>query len=152
MKDILNIVSYLLNAVFLIIILVLLNTRGESNTKSIDPSEKLEIIKATIIEAENANMPLRVQSLARVHGITLDSLVFTNNVEPYRGYLISTWDVDEQQTLTTNQWVANGYEDKWVRKKKTILVGLTEMTISDDNMVHWMADWSSAYFTAKSDK
>lgn len=106
-------------------------------------------IQECIVEREKADIPLQIQKYEKVYGITIESLVLTNNVEPYTGYLVTTWDLDEKQKLSTNQWAANGYEDKYVRKQKTVYVEISDITMNQEGQVSWSDNWLAAYMNVR---
>lgn len=142
MKKVLNIISYTLNVVFIIIILLAVFGRKTEGSQV----DIIQDMKTSIIDQERANLPLLVQKFEHVHAITIDSMVVTNNVEPYSGYLVTTWDMDEKQNLTTHQWAANGYEDKYVRKNKTVFVEVRNIT-TNKGTVSWSTNWIGAQFS-----
>lgn len=143
MKKFLNILSYVLN---IVLIAILVHTYFG---KGINASEnKIEGIKSGIVERERADIPMKIQQFEHVYGITIDSLVLTNNIEPYSGYLVTTWDLDEKQNLTTSQWAANGYKDKYKRKQKTVYVEISDIKTSGRTM-NWQDNWISAYMSVK---
>lgn len=143
LKKAINIVSYLLNIVFILALIVgWLGQRGSSSVK-----DEIESIKSTIVERERADIPLKIQSYDRVHSITVDSLVITGYASPYAGYLVTTWDFDEKQNLTTRQWAANGYEDKYIRKQKVIYVPISDITANKKGEVFWQDNWLTAYMS-----
>lgn len=145
MKKVLNILSYTLNVFFIIVLVIGLNRSGHSSG---DPLA-LEEISRGIIDRENAELPLKIQGFNKVHNITIDSLVFVNkNVQPYSGYLVTQWDMDEKQNLNLDQYAANHYQDKYVRKTKTILVPVNDITITG-NEYHWKTDWKGAEWDSK---
>lgn len=118
---------------------------GSGNAKV----DKIESIKRGIIERERADIPLKIQQFEKVYGITIDSMVITNNIEPYSGYLVTTWDLDEKQNLSVNQWAANGYKDKYVRKQKEVYVEISDITSKNNGHITWKDNWSSAYRSVK---
>ena len=143
-KKVINIISYSLNVFFIFILLFGLSL----GTKKAGPAdaETLQAIKESIIERERANIPLKIQQFEKVYGITVDDVVLTNSVEPYAGYLVTTWDFDEKQEITTQQWAANGYKDKYIRKQKEVYVELTDIKASiNDGEISWNDNWLSAY-------
>ena len=111
--------------------------------------DKTESIKRSIIERERADIPLKIQQFEKVYGITIDSMVITNNIEPYSGYLVTTWDLDEKQNLSVNQWAANGYKDKYIRKQKEVYVEISDITSKNNGHITWKDNWSSAYLSVK---
>lgn len=109
----------------------------------------MESIRECIIQRERADIPLKIQQFEKVYGITINDMVLTNNVEPYAGYLVTTWDLDEKQNLSARQWAANGYKDKYVRKQKEVYVEITEIELSKSGEVSWHDNWYSAYNSVK---
>lgn len=147
MKKILNILSYVLNVALVIILIILLVNRGKK--ANIVPVNKAEGIKASILQTERNKLPLQIQDQDHVYDIKIDSIVFTNNVEPYVGYMITQWDVDEKQDLTAQEWARNGYKDKYIRKTKQILIELRGATMDKDGTVRWETNWGKAGFHAR---
>lgn len=144
MKKVLNICSYALNVIFIAIFVW-----GYFFTKTPDAREQtVEDIKSAIVEKERAELPLRVQGFEHVYAITIDSMVVTNDVEPYSAYLVTTWDIDEKQYLTATQWIDNGQRDKYIRKQKTVYVQVRNI-ITENGAIKWNAGWHSAYFEVK---
>lgn len=143
MKKVLNIFSYVLN---IVLVAILVNTYYGKGVNASD--NRLQGIKSGIVERERADIPMKIQQFEHVYGITIDSLVLTNDIEPYAGYLVTTWDLDEKQNLTTNQWAANGYKDKYIRKTKTVLVEISDITTSGRTM-NWRDNWVGAYMNVK---
>ena len=113
MKKAFNIFSYLLN-VFFITVFVIGFIKQASNPENgvNEQQDKSEQIKQCTIEREKADLPLNIQSFRNVHDITIDDFVFTSNIEPYSGYMVTTWDFDEKQDLSISDWLANGWENK----------------------------------------
>lgn len=144
MKKVLNICSYALNVIFVVLFIW-----GYFSTRPKTTNEQgIEFIKCGIVEKERAELPLRVQQFEHVYAITIDSMVVTNDVEPYSAYLVTTWDIDERQKLTSNQWAANGYKDKYIRKEKTVYVQVRNI-ITENGAIKWNAGWHSAYYEVK---
>ena len=146
-KKAINILSYILNVVF--IVLLILGLRGNKTGSASKQENSIESIKQCIIERERADIPLKIQQFEKVYGITINDMVFTNNIEPYAGYLVTTWDLDEKQNLSTQQWAANGYKDKYVRKQKEVYVEVGNITATKNGEVSWQDNWSSAYFSVR---
>lgn len=144
MKKVLNICSYALNAIFIAIFVW-----GYFLTKTPDAREQtVEDIKSAIVEKERAELPLRVQGFEHVFAITIDSMVVTNDVEPYSAYLVTTWDIDEKQYLTATQWIDNGQRDKYIRKQKTVYVQVSNITTASGT-IKWNVNWNAAYHDVK---
>lgn len=148
MKKAFNIFSYLLN-VFFITVFVIGFIKQASNPENgvNEQQDKSEQIKQCIIEREKADLPLNIQSFRNVHDITIDDFVFTSNIEPYSGYMVTTWDFDEKQDLSTSEWLANGCEDKYIRKQKQVYIEVNNITTQKDN-VTWYSNWQAAYMDA----
>lgn len=150
MKKVLNICSYLLNIFFIAIFAIgYFNNPNSSKGKALSQEEKASYIQECIVEREKADIPLKIQKYEKVYGITIESLVLTNNVEPYTGYLVTIWDLDEKQNLSTQQWAANGYEDKYVRKQKTVYVEISDITMNQEGQVSWSDNWLAAYMNVR---
>ena len=110
----------------------------------------IEAVKETIIEGERAQIPLHIQEFENVFEIQIDSIVLTNNVSPYTGYLVTLWDLNEKQNLSTQQWVANGYKDKYIRKTKTVYVPITNAIVDmKNNTVQWNSGWNLVYYDVR---
>ncbi len=148
MKKAFNIFSYLLN-VFFITVFVIGFIKQASNPENgvNEQQDKSEQIKQCIIEREKADLPLNIQSFRNVHDITIDDFVFTSNIEPYSGYMVTTWDFDEKQDLSTSEWLANGCENKYIRKQKQVYIEVNNITTQKDN-VTWYSNWQAAYMDA----
>lgn len=148
MKKAFNIFSYLLN-VFFITVFVIGFIKQVSNPENgvNEQQDKSEQIKQCIIEREKADLPLNIQSFRNVHDITIDDFVFTSNIEPYSGYMVTTWDFDEKQDLSTSEWLANGCENKYIRKQKQVYIEVNNITTQKDN-VTWYSNWQAAYMDA----
>ena len=148
MKKAFNIFSYLLN-VFFITVFVIGFIKQASNPENgvNEQQDKSEQIKQCIIEREKADLPLNIQSFRNVHDITIDDFVFTSNIEPYSGYMVTTWDFDEKQDLATSEWLANGCENKYIRKQKQVYIEVNNITTQKDN-VTWYSNWQAAYMDA----
>lgn len=149
-KKALNILSYSLNVIFIAILIFAF--WGNNEGKSTNNENRIASIKECILEREKADIPLKIQQFERVYGITISDIVLTNNIEPYSGYLITSWDLDEKQELSAQQWAANGYKDKYIRKQKEVYVEVSNITISKKGEVSWKDNWSSAYFSVKDNK
>lgn len=148
MKKAFNIFSYLLNAFFISIFVIgFIKQASYQENGANEQQNKYEQIKQGIIEREQADIPLNVQSFKNVYDITIDDFVFTSDVEPYSGYLVTTWDFDEKQDLSTSEWVANGCEDKYIRKQKKVYVEVNNITTQKDNIT-WYSNWHAAYMDA----
>ena len=108
----------------------------------------LEKVKSSIVETEIADIPLHIQKFDGVFDIQIDTIVFTNNIQPYVGYLVTTWDINEKQDLSHNEWASNGYKDKYIRKTKTVYVPVTDVTINSGRnaSISWRSNWISAYY------
>lgn len=143
-KKLLNIISYTLNVVFIAFWVIGIKGMNETTAEEIKP-DPIEMIKDVIVTQEKARLPLTKQEFDRVHDITIDSLVITNNTEPYSGFLVTTWDMDEKQELTTRQWAANGYEDKYIRKKKVMYIEVSYIRTLPKGEVTWQSDWFETY-------
>ena len=88
-------------------------------------------IKTSIVQQERAQLPLTIQKLDDVNDVVIDSLVLTNNVEPYQGYLVT-------------QWSYKPYGKKSV--KKQVLVEVSNITCTPDKNT-WNSNWLGAYLS-----
>lgn len=149
MKKVFNIFSYLLNAFFISIFVIGFIKQASNLEDGVNEQQnKSEQIKQCIIEREKANLPLNIQGFKNVYDITINDFVFTNNkVEPYSGYMVTTWDFDEKQDLSTSEWIANNCEDKYIRKQKKVYIEVNNITIQKDE-VSWYSNWQVAYMDA----
>ena len=150
-KKLLNLISYALNIVF--IAYLILGIKGYSNFKTpeeaISIEDKLKSIKEYIIQQENANLPLTKQEMNEVNSIKIDSLVITTNKEPYSGYLVTTWNITKKVDLSVDEWAANGYKDKYVKKNKVVYVEIKNIIAKENGEVTWNNNWTSAYFSIR---
>lgn len=148
MKKAFNIFSYLLN-IFFISTLVIGYIKQASSSEDVvhEQQDSSKQIKQSIIEREKADLPLNIQSFKNVYNITIDDFVFTNNTEPYSGYMVTTWDFDEKQDLSPNEWAANNYKDKYIRKQKEVYIEVNNITTRKNN-VTWYSNWQAAYINA----
>lgn len=149
MKKAFNIFSYLLNVFFISVFVIGFIKQASNPEDGVNEQQnKSEQIKQCIIEREKANLPLNIQSFKNVYDITIDDFVFTNNkVEPYSGYMVTTWDFDEKQDLSAQEWAANKYKDKYIRKQKKVYIEVNNITIQKDE-VTWYSNWQAAYMDA----
>ncbi|MBR3912291.1 MAG: hypothetical protein IKJ48_06490, partial [Alistipes sp.] len=105
-------------------------------------------VKRVIIEREVAELPLTIQAFNKVNDIKIDSIVLTQTSEPYAGYIVSRWIVEEKVDLSLNQYAANGYRDKFIEKERTVYVKVQDIRLYKDE-VSWDAGWRSAYYDLK---
>ena len=148
MKKAFNIFSYLLNGFFITVFVIGFIKQASNPENGVnEQQDKSEQIKQCIIEREKADLPLNIQSFRNVHDITIDDFVFTSNIEPYSGYMVTTWDFDEKQDLSTSEWLANGCENKYIRKQKQVYIEVNNITTQKDN-VTWYSNWQAAYMDA----
>lgn len=148
-KKLLNIISYTLNVVFIAFLIIGIkgNTNQENNKEISSVESKLNSIKECIIQQENANLPLTKQNMDNVNSITIDSLVITTNVEPYSGYLVTTWNITERVDMNAQEWADNGYKDKYVKKNKVVYVEISNIRAKANGEVSWNNNWTSAYIS-----
>lgn len=142
-KKVINILSYALNVILIIALFGLCRQKGVISKQD----NSIESIKEGILQRERADLPLKIQEFDKVYGITVDDFVFTNNIEPYSGYLVTTWDFDEKQDITTKEWAANGYKDKYLRKQKQVFVEIYNVTVSKNREISWQNNWGAAYYS-----
>lgn len=148
-KKLLNIISYALNIVFITFLIIGIrgNHKTDDTEEIISAENTLKNIKECIIQQENANLPLTKQSMDNVNSIKIDSLVITTNIEPYSGYLVTTWNITEQVEMNAQEWAANGYKDKFVKKNKVVYVEISNIRAKSNGEVSWNNNWTSAYLS-----
>lgn len=148
-KKLLNIISYTLNVVFIAFLII--GIKGNYDSESPDETKSTEntikSIKECIVQQENADLPLTKQSLNKVNSIKIDSLVITTNIEPYSGYLVTTWNITEKVDMSAQEWAANGYKDKYVKENKVVYVEISNIRAKSNGEVSWNNNWTSAYLS-----
>lgn len=148
-KKLLNIISYTLNVVFIAFLII--GIKGNYDSKSPDETKSAEntikSIKECIVQQENADLPLTKQSMDKVNSIKIDSLVITTNIEPYSGYLVTTWNITEKVDMSAQEWAANGYKDKYVKENKVVYVEISNIRAKSNGEVSWNNNWTSAYLS-----
>lgn len=122
-----NILSYILNVV-LIVALVYVLRGGFTGIDERSQEEIHKTIKTSIEQQERAQLPMTIQNLNDVSNVVIDSLVLTNNVEPYQGYLVTHWDY-------------NAYGKRG--KNKQVLVEVSNISVSE-NKITWQSNWLGA--------
>ena len=121
-----NIVSYILN--ILLVIALLIALKGGFAGVGRNQEDVFNSIKQSIVYQEQQRLPLTVQQLSDVKEIKIDSLVLTNNVEPYQGYLVTQWKYDT--------WSKKGL-------KKQVLVEVSNIQV-DNKTISWNTNWLGA--------
>ena len=116
-----NILSYILNVVLIGALFFVL--KGGLNKTHSDST--LEEIKQAIVEQERSRLPLTTQSLTSVNEVRIDSLVITNNIEPYTGYLATEWNYGPKKL------------------KKTMYVEVSNIKCTNQQ-ISWETDWGAA--------
>ena len=102
----------------------------------------LNEIKKGIIKVETERLPLTIQECDGVNNIRIDSIVIINNVEPYSGYLVTTWDIEKEKYMGYRE----GY--KSLQESKTVYVEVNDIEINLRSYT-WKTDWFGAYINAK---
>ena len=141
MKKALPIISYSLNiilAVVLVIMLVQKCGKGDESAKD------LSSIKESMAQTERNKLPLLIQSFDRVSNIQIDSVVFTNNVEPYMGYFITQWDYESMPELSFID--GDIYETPKEEKSKQILIEFRNVRVDNKGVISWEVNWEAARF------
>lgn len=115
-----TILSYVLNIVLVITLIFVI--KGTNNGTSEDV---LDGIKQSIVLQERAQLPLTTQRLTSVNEVRIDSLVITNNVEPYTGYLVTEWNYGPKKL------------------KKTMYVEVSNIRYRN-NKITWNTNWLGA--------
>lgn len=133
MKKILNICSYILNAILIIYLIVSLSKVSSVDNYSAEFKEK---VAAAIIEKESAELPLRAQEFG-ADKISIDSLVFTGE---NTGYLVCK--VEE-----TDKYGIYGYGEEPKPSIKTIYVEVDNIK-ANKRGVRWSTNWQKAFLTS----
>ena len=123
----------------------------EPEVEEVQETNDLQRISAEILERERAKIPLRIQEFEKLHGVEIDSFVFTKTTEPYEGYLVTTWDIDEKQKLTNEELAANNYNYKYIRKKKVVYVHI-ESIYERFGDLSWRDSWLNHYYDVDEEK
>lgn len=123
----------------------------EPEVEEVQETNDLQRISAEILERERAKIPLRIQEFEKLHGVEIDSFVFTKTTEPYEGYLVTTWDIDEKQQLTNEELAANNYNYKYIRKKKVVYVHIESIYESFGDL-SWRDSWLNHYYDVDEEK
>ena len=123
----------------------------ETEPEEVQATNDLQRISAEILERERAKIPLRIQEFEKLHGVEIDSFVFTKTTEPYEGYLVTTWDIDEKQKLTNEELAANNYNYKYIRKKKVVYVHIESIYESFGDL-SWHDSWLNHYYDVDEEK
>lgn len=131
-KQVLNIGSYVLNVLLLGTLLVFLITGNKDRTTL--SGDKMVIIKNTIVKGEIKRLPVTIQKVKKnesiflptLNNITIDSLVITSPIKPYRGYLVTTWTrVDGRK-----------------KSEQTVYVDVTDISMARNGVVGWTTHWN----------
>lgn len=162
-KKILNICSYLLNGIFIILLIIsFLNKHSYdnsiydeddlaqenerdydyNNTNESDLKEKtvnsidFYTVGQGIIKREEKELPLRIQKF-KVDDITIDDIVITDKTNrPYSGYMETTWYYKKKA------YVNGSYPNK--SHQKTVYVKVFDIDYNLDGY-SWRSDWGAAY-------
>ena len=102
----------------------------------------MDEIKNGIIKVETERLPLTIQECEGVNDIRIDSIVIINNVEPYSGYLVTTWDIEEEKYMG----IRGGL--KSFQESKTVYVEVNDIEINLRSYT-WKTDWFGAYINMK---
>ena len=107
-------------------------------------------LKEGIVETETKGLPMTIQKMEGVHSITIDSMVIINNADPYYGYLVTTWDVEEEHQNSFNEYrkTQELYSYKRVQKKMNVEVTGIHKT---GRKYEWLTNWANAYIQATRD-
>ena len=150
--SLLTTISVILNIAFIAYFVMEYSGKLDGQPASEPTAEKEVVdpiaqIKEIVLERERAKLPLTTQEYSEVHSIKIDSLVLTKTTSPYEGYLVTTWDFDKKVDLSLTEYAANGYKDKYVRRKKTMYVEISFLRATTKGEVDWNTDWLGAYFS-----
>ena len=127
------------------------NVETEPEVEEVQATNDLQRISSEILERERAKIPLRIQEFEKLHGVEIDSFVFTKTTEPYEGYLVTTWDIDEKQKLTNEELAANNFNYKYIRKKKVVYVHIESIYESFEDL-SWRDSWLNHYYDVDEEK
>lgn len=135
MKNIITVLSLVLNVVLIAYLLIAgAPTSGSKEsvkeTAEQKKNEEIVAVKNYIMEQELKELPLTLQGLYNAKDVTIDSVVITNTEYPYKGYLVTTWDVKLE------------YSKKHLGKQ-TVYVELNNIRSQGDNY-SYKAEWSQA--------
>ena len=108
----------------------------------------MDELKQGIIDTETKGLPMTVQKMEGVYSITIDSMVIINNADPYIGYLVTTWDVNEEHQNSMEEWSKTHELYSYVRVQKKINVEVSGIHKSG-RKYEWCTNWSSAYFQSR---
>lgn len=130
------------------------NHVNTDETKHVDTDEikhvVIDEIKKGIIEVETKRLPLTIQKLDNVNDIRIDSIVIINNVEPYSGYLVTTWVIEKEDDWDTD-WDSD-WNDNWDKpvgrrtkqETKTVYVEVNNIQSNTEDY-SWKTNWFGAY-------
>ena len=70
-----------------------------------------------------------------VNSIKIDCLGITTNMESYSGYLVTTWNITGRVEMNAQEWAANGYKDKFVKKYTVVDVEISNIRAKSNGEV-----------------
>ena len=109
----------------------------------------MDELKQGIVETETNGLPMTIQKMEGVVSITIDTLIFINNTEPYYGYLVTTWDVNERHTNSTKEFIRTDELYSYKRVQKKLNVEVTDVHKSGYRHFQWRTNWVDAYIQAR---
>lgn len=108
----------------------------------------MDEMKKGIVDIETKGLPMTIQKMEGVYSIKIDSMVIINNADPYYGYLVTTWYVNERHENSTAEWYKTHELYSYERVQKKLNVEVTGIHKSGKKF-EWRTNWSSAYFQAR---
>lgn len=107
-------------------------------------------LKQGIIETETNGLPMTIQKMEGVISISIDSMVIVNNVDPYYGYLVTSWDVNEKHVNSYEEHRRTNEYYSYKRVQKRMNVEVRDIHVKG-RKYEWRTDWGSAYLQAIED-
>ena len=104
-----------------------------------------EEIARFILESERSEIPHKVPGWPQVFDVTIDSVVLVGEEEPYVGYMVAEWDVEERQPVSREDLIRGEYS--YARRKKVQCISLFGVD-HKGRTVRWYADWDGAKMEA----
>lgn len=136
-----TILPYIASTILILLLVIVFSCRQNGSS---DKRSHFETIQNSIVERERMDLPLIIQEFDKVYNITIDSMVITNQIKPYSGYLVTKWDIGIKQETYS-------YQDRYIRRRKTVYVPVTDIIVKRKT-ISWSIKWDYAYTQTKYDK
>lgn len=107
----------------------------------------VDLLKQGIVETETNSLPMTIQKMEGVISISIDSMVIVNNADPYFGYLVTTWDVNEKHVNSYEEHRRTNEYYSYKRVQKKMNVEVRDIHVKG-RKYEWRTDWISAYLQA----